>query len=78
MYTLNCHYQVQKLIKISFFFSSVSTDYTFAMQPPSIIAASSVAAAAHGLFTKPVPHLMDQLQRITRIEVVSNHHLSQI
>ena len=40
------------------------------MQPPSIIAASSVAAAAHGLFTEPIPHLMDQLQRITKIEVV--------
>lgn len=51
------------------FIALCATDYTFAMQPPSIIAASSVAAAAHGLFTKPVPNLMDQLQRITRIEV---------
>ncbi|XP_072045600.1 G1/S-specific cyclin-D2-like [Amphiura filiformis] len=52
------------------FIALCATDYTFAMQPPSIIAASSVGAAANGLFsTKPIPHLMDQLQRITKIEL---------
>jgi len=44
-----------------------ATDYNFAMQPPSLIAASGVAAAANGL-RMHIPKLMELLHRITKIE----------
>ncbi|XP_071487766.1 G1/S-specific cyclin-D2-like [Diadema antillarum] len=44
-----------------------ATDYSFAMQPPSLIAASSVAAAANGL-RMLIPKVMDRLHRITKTE----------
>jgi len=44
-----------------------ATEYSFAMQPPSLLAASSVAAAANGLRLS-IPKLMEQLHRITKIE----------
>ena len=53
---------------VLFFFLA---EYSFAMQPPSMIAASSVGAVAHGSSHIPIPKLIDQLQRITKIESVS-------
>lgn len=44
-----------------------ATDYNFAMQPPSLIAASGVAAAANGL-RMHIPKVIDLLHRITKIE----------
>ncbi len=50
------------------FIALCATEYSFAMQPPSMIAASSVGAVAHGSSHIPIPKLIDQLQRITKIE----------
>lgn len=50
------------------FIALCATEYSFAMQPPSMIAASSVGAVAHGSSQTPIPKLMDQLHRITKIE----------
>lgn len=44
------------------------------MQPPSLIAASGVAAAANGL-RMHIPKVIDLLHRITKIETVSIFYL---
>ncbi|XP_022112210.1 G1/S-specific cyclin-D2-like [Acanthaster planci] len=50
------------------FIALCATEYSFARQMPSIIAASSVGAVAHGSSQMPIPKLMDKLHRITKIE----------
>ncbi|XP_013410672.1 G1/S-specific cyclin-D2 [Lingula anatina] len=53
------------------FIALCATDFKFAMYPPSMIAAGSVGAAAHGLLGPgwaDQADLMEQLQRITGID----------
>ena len=66
VWLLKCYLNVD--FSVLFFFLA---EYSFAMQPPSMIAASSVGAVAHGSSHIPIPKLIDQLQRITKIESVS-------
>ncbi|XP_038048852.1 G1/S-specific cyclin-D2-like [Patiria miniata] len=51
------------------FIALCATEYSFARQTPSIIAASSVGAVVHGSSHMPIPKLMDQLHSITKIEL---------
>ena len=60
--------------KVSYF-SSFVADFNFANYPPSMIAAGSVSAAASGLmgldWVQKVG-LLERLQKITSIDMVSN------
>ena len=51
------------------------TDCKFSNYPPSVIAAGSVGAAAHGLLKTDNTKLLQSLQQILNIDVVGVHLL---
>ena len=62
------------MLDIYLIFLSFFSDFKFAIYPPSMIAAGSVGAAANGLLGPDWVNnmdLIDELQKITTIDVVS-------